>query len=236
MSEEVSITWHGHACFTLDMGKKIVVDPFINDNPAAKIKRDDIKADVVAVTHGHYDHVADAVYIAKKNNAPIVAIFELGNLLQEEDKDVQIIGMNMSGTTTVEGIQITAVPATHSSGYGEKYGGNPMGFIFGDGIKVYHAGDTGVFKDMELIQELYKPDISLLPIGGFFTMGPDEATYAAGILKSKVIIPMHYNTFDAIKQDAQEFKKKVEAAHKAKVFVPTVEEEIRFDRKTLQSL
>lgn len=233
MAEKIDITWHGHACFTLDFGKKVVVDPFIEGNPKAKIKKDDIKADLVVVTHGHSDHLGDAVYIARKNKAPIVTFVELGWMLNAENEDLDIRAINFSGSTEVDGIRVTAVPAMHSSSMDGKYSGESAGMVISNGITVYHAGDTGVFGDMSIIAELYSPDVSLLPIGGFFTMSEYEATYAAGLLKSPYFIPMHYNTFDLIKADPMKFKKETEEKHQVNVIVPEVEEVVSIGRKEL---
>ncbi|WP_188681646.1 metal-dependent hydrolase [Thermogymnomonas acidicola] len=233
MDDKLRLTWHGHACFTIDTGKKVVVDPFIEGNPVAKVKKDDIKADAVVISHGHFDHVGDAVYIARKNKAPIVTMVELAWILGEENKDVQVIGINLSGSTEVNGIRFTAVPAYHSTGYNGKYGGAASGFVIEhNGFTLYHAGDTGVFKDMELIGELYRPQISMLPIGGFYTMSPREAAYAVKMLRSKVTIPMHYNTFDAIKQDPQKFKVEAEK-NGTRVVIMGVEETREFSRAEL---
>lgn len=233
MADKVEITWHGHACFTLDFGKKVVIDPFIDGNPKAKIKKGDVKADLVVVTHGHSDHLGDAVEIARNNKAPIVTFVELGWMIGAENGDLDIRAINYSGSTEVNGITVTAVPALHSSSVDGKYAGNPAGMVISDGITVYHAGDTGVFGDMSIISDLYHPDISLLPIGGFYTMSTYEATYAAGLLKSPYIIPMHYNTFDLIKADAQKFKKETEEKHQVNVIVPEVEEVVKIDRQEL---
>ncbi len=233
MADKVEITWHGHASFTLDFGKKVVIDPFIEGNPKAQIKKEDVKADVVVVTHGHSDHLGNAVEIARKNKAPIVTFVELGWMLNEQNEDLDIRAINYSGSTEVQGIRITAVPAFHSSSLDGKYAGNPAGMVISDGITVYHAGDTGVFGDMSIIADLYHPDVSLLPIGGFYTMSEYEATYAVGLLKSPYVIPMHYNTFDLIKADPQRFKKTTEEKHQVNVLVPRVEEVVRIDKKQL---
>ncbi len=227
---KVHITWHGHACFNIDMGKQIVTDPFIEHNPVALIRKEDLKADIVVVTHGHSDHVADALYIASRNHAPIVTIVELAWLLQDKDHSVKIHDINFSGSVDVSGIKITAVPALHSSSFEEKYAGNPGGMIISNGkTTIYHAGDTGVFSDMKLIGDLYKPDIAMLPIGGHYTMGPEETIEAIKMIKPKIVIPMHYNTFDMIKQDANLFKKNAEERTNSKVQIMEIEKVKEFD-------
>ena len=228
MTNNFEVLWHGHACFTVGSSKKVLIDPFLNGNPVAKVKPEDVKADIIAVTHGHMDHVGDAVKIAKKNSATIVTMVELASLLEEEDKDVNVIGINYSGSTVVDGVRITSVPAFHSSGYNGKYGGSPMGVVIEDGLTLYHAGDTGVFKDMELIHDILKPTISLLPIGGHYTMGVREAVFASKMLGSKYIIPMHYNTFDLIKSDPFKFRDEIAKNRGQEAIIAEIEKPIRF--------
>ncbi len=229
MAEEFRVTWHGHACFTVGSTKNILIDPFLTQNPKAQIKADSVKPDVIAVTHGHFDHVGDAVSIAKRTSAPIVTMVELAGLLQEEEKDLNVIGINYSGSTKVDGVTFTSVPAYHSSGYNGKYGGSPMGIVVNDGLKLYHAGDTGVFRDMETIHDLYNPDISLLPIGGHYTMSIPEALYASRLLKSKYVVPMHYSTFDLINQDPHKFVEGFKDLHGQTAVIAEIEKPIRFD-------
>lgn len=229
MSQNFDITWHGHACFTVGMNKKILIDPFLEGNPAAKVKPDDVKADVIVVTHAHGDHVGSAVQIAKKNKAPIVTMVELAGLLEEEDKDLELYGINFSGSTEVKGVTFTSVLALHSSGYNGKYAGPPMGIVINDGLTVYHAGDTGVFKDMEIIRDLYHPVISMLPIGGFYTMSPKEALYASKMLQSKYVIPMHYNTFGLINQNVKEFTDGFSSLSGQTPVVAEIEKTVSFD-------
>lgn len=228
MANEFSVRWHGHAAFTVGKTKKILIDPFFDQNPAAKIKKDDVKADIVIVTHAHFDHLGNAVEIAKKNHATVVTMVELAWMLQDEFKDVKFVGINHSGSTVVDGVRIHSVPAFHSSGYNGKYAGPPMGVVIDDGLSLYHAGDTGIFGDMSLIRDLYSPLISLIPIGGFYTMGVQEATKAVKLLGSRYTIPMHYNTFDLIKADPDEFKRKAESPEN-QIIVMNVEEEVKFD-------
>lgn len=230
MADQFEVRWHGHACFTVGMTKKVIIDPFLEGNPVAKIKPDSVKVDMVAVTHGHFDHVADAVKIALKNSAPLVTMVELAGILQEENKDLNAVGINYSGSTTIDGVKFTSVPAFHSSGYNGKYGGSPMGIIVTDGLKLYHAGDTGVFKDMEVIRDLYKPDIALLPIGGYYTMSIPEALYASKMLGSKYVVPMHYNTFDAIRQDPSKFVEGFKDLKGQHALVAEIEKPIMFEK------
>ncbi len=206
----VKVMWLGHAAFLIEGSKKVLVDPFISGNPSSPVKAYELKADVIAVTHGHGDHVGDAVEIAKASNCPVVCIHELSRILECET-----VGMNIGGTAVVNGVSFTMTPALHSADV-EVDGkivsaGCAVGFVIGmDGVKIYHAGDTGVFYDMKLIGELYSPDVALLPIGDWYTMGPREAAKAVELIRPKVVIPMHYGTFPVITGKPEEFAKLVE--------------------------
>ena len=172
----------------------IVIDPFLTGNPTAAIKPEELEnISYVIISHNHQDHVGDAYMIAKKNNCPIVAMYDTA--MQAKSNGVEnIIGMNKGNLRDIGGIEVGLTDAIHS--------GNESGIIMrADGVTIYHAGDTALFGDMSLIKKLYAPDIALLPIGGFFTMGPKEALEAAKLIGAKVTIPMHYNTFEQIKQD-----------------------------------
>jgi len=196
------IKFIGHAAFELELsGKLIYIDPWIEGNPQAAISLSDIKhADYIFVTHDHGDHLGNAVEISKKTGASVVTLYEIA--LEVERKGGNSIGANIGGPIKLEGITAYFTPAFHT--------GRCAGVVIkGKEGTIYHAGDTGVFGDMALISELYKPDIALLPIGGHFTMGPSEAAKAVELLKPKVVIPMHYNTFPVIRADPHEFEKLV---------------------------
>ncbi|MEM1584157.1 MAG: metal-dependent hydrolase [Nitrososphaerota archaeon] len=200
-----SIRWLGHAAFEIEIaGKRVLVDPFLSGNPSSPLKPEDLQhIDVIVITHDHGDHFGDSVEIAKKHNSTIVSIYETANKAGGEGVQ-NCIGMNIGGTVKIDGLSISLTPALHSSS------SNPCGAILSDDrISVYHAGDTTVFHDMKLIRQLYKPSIALLPIGGFYTMGPREAAFATALIKPKIVIPMHYNTFNVIKQDPEEFKREL---------------------------
>ncbi|WP_297515360.1 metal-dependent hydrolase, partial [Thermococcus sp.] len=172
----VKVKFLGHAAFLIEGSKKILIDPFLTGNPQAAVKPEEVEADLILVTHAHGDHIGDAVEIAKRTGAKIVAMYDIANYISEQAEGVEVIGMNY-GPTEIDGVGIVQVPAWHSSSDG-KYGiGNPCGYIVKlDGKTIYHAGDTFVFLDMGLFAELYGPiDLALLPIGGHFTMGPREA-------------------------------------------------------------
>ena len=202
----IKLTWLGHATFRIETpgGKTVIVDPWIMGNPACPEKEKDVKkVDLLLSTHGHGDHIGDAVEIIKKHNPPAVGIFELCMWLQKKGAK-QILPMNKGGTQTIGDIKVTMVHADHSCGIqdGDQviYGGEACGYVidFANGLKIYHAGDTNVFGDMAIIRELYEPDIVMLPIGDLFTMGPREAAYAVNLLKPKAVIPMHFGTFPAL--------------------------------------
>jgi L-ascorbate metabolism protein UlaG (beta-lactamase superfamily) len=214
-------TWLGHAAFLLKTQSSILIDPFISGNPAAPCKPEDIRCDIICITHGHGDHLGDAVFIAKANSAPILAIHEIARYAEEND--VEAIGMNLGGCVEHKGVRFTMVQAWHSSGIDASgfgfSGGDPAGFVISSEKVVYHAGDTCLFSDMKLIGELYKPDIALLPIGNRFTMDPTQAAKAAALIKSDVVVPMHYNTFLTIEQNPKEFKSLVESVCDSEVLI-----------------
>jgi L-ascorbate metabolism protein UlaG (beta-lactamase superfamily) len=198
------ITWLGHATFRIETaeGKTIYVDPWVMSNPLCPQGEKDVeKADALIITHGHFDHIADAVKIGKELKPTAVGIFELCMWLKK--KGVETISpMNKGGTQTVAGVKVTMTHAVHSCGIQEDdgsivYGGEACGYVLElpGGVKVYHAGDTGPFSDMAIIRELYAPEIAMLPIGDHFTMGPREAAHACKLLQPKFVIPMHFGTF-----------------------------------------
>ncbi len=202
-STRLSITWLGHSTFILTSpgGKRIVTDPWLDGNPAcpASMKKID-KADLILVSHGHFDHVGDVVNVARSTGATVVGIFELCAWL--EGKGVKnTSGMNIGGTQKIGDIAVSMTMALHSSGTVENgrpiYLGEPAGFViaFEDGLRAYFAGDTAVFGDMRLIRDLYAPQIAFLPIGDHFTMGPEAAAKACELLGVRQVVPMHWGTF-----------------------------------------
>ena len=205
------ITWLSHAGFIINSpeGKTIVIDPWIKDNPLCPIKLEDIKeADIVLVTHDHFDHMGNAVDIVKNTGATIVVAPETAGKLQSEmglSADNIVFGgygMNIGGSAEIKGITITMTQALHSSETAA-----PTGFIIKleDGKTIYHAGDTGIFESMRLLGELYNIDLALVPIGSVFVMDPYQAAHSLRLLKPKKAIPMHYKTFPIIEQDASRF-------------------------------
>jgi len=227
IGKEVKITYLGHAAFKFVSPKGIVIyiDPFLSGNPKTPPELKSVeKADLILVTHGHGDHVGDTLAISEKTNAKIVAMPELGRYLTRKGAK-NVIGMNKGGTYTSHGIAITMVHAIHSSSVTEGdqviYTGEPAGFVirFENGFTLYHAGDTGLFSDMKIIGELYQPEVSILPIGSHFTMDPREAAYAAKLLGSKYIIPIHYGTFPVLTGTVEDFQKWMKDVPQTKVLV-----------------
>jgi L-ascorbate metabolism protein UlaG (beta-lactamase superfamily) len=199
------ITWLGHATFQLrfDSGEVLLTDPWTEGNPAYPKGYQIQRADAIAVSHAHFDHIDDVVPIAKKFNPKVVAIVETSAWF--EKKGVKnTISMNKGGTVDLGFVKLTMTHAVHSSGIKDGsdmiYGGEAAGYVLTqkDGRRAYFAGDTAVFSDMALIQQLYQPELAFLPIGDHFTMDPHEAAHAARLLKVKKVIPMHFGTFPAL--------------------------------------
>ncbi|PSR22415.1 MAG: metal-dependent hydrolase [Sulfobacillus acidophilus] len=213
--EGAVITWLGHATFLVQTpaGKRIVMDPWLAGNPKCPPEYQSLDtADIILISHGHFDHMGSAAELAKRTGASVVSNFEIGTYLASQGVD-STVGMNKGGTVTLGDIKVTMVHADHSSGIstedgGTLYGGEAGGFVvtLENGLTLYHAGDTNVFYDMSVIRELYAPEIAMLPIGGHFTMSPKEAAYAVKLLRPNMVIPMHYGTFDALSGTPQALK------------------------------
>lgn len=204
------LRWLGHsACEIItDSGKIVLIDPWITGNPSCPIKKEDIKhADLILVTHDHFDHLGtDIPFIVNNTGATVIAQPELISKLQsvgvKAENTIFGMGMNIGGKVEVAGIKVIMTEATHSSESGE-----PAGYIIilEDGKTIYHAGDTGIFSGMELLGKIYNIDIALLPIGSVFVMDPLQASYSLTLLKANKVVPIHYKTFPILVQNAQEF-------------------------------
>lgn len=218
----LTFKYYGHSTFTINAGgthnaggTKLVIDPFFSpNNPLAPAAVDTIAADYILLSHGHGDHVADAVALAKRTGAQVISNFEIITWLGNQGID-NGHGMNTGGAYDFAFGRVKCTIAHHSSALPDgANGGNPMGFLinFTDGNTVYFAGDTALTYDMRLIGEAGGVDLALLPIGDNFTMGPDDAIVAAQFVGAKRVIPIHYNTFPPIRQDAQAFAQKLYSA------------------------
>ena len=215
---ETRITYLGHATFRfLTAGdEQIIIDPFLTENPQTP---DELKRvgelDTMLITHGHFDHFADAIPVAQQTGATAVANFEIFSYLQSQGIE-NGLPIQKGGTTQVGGIKVTATHAFHSSSIQTEdgsviYAGEPVGYVieFESGFKVYHAGDTAIFGDMQLIRELYRPDLALLPIGNQVVMSPYEAAHATRLLGIRHVFPIHYQTFPFLPGTPEEFQEHV---------------------------
>lgn len=214
------ITWLGHSTVLVETAKgtRILIDPFIAQNP--KYPKDFVlpaKIDYILLTHGHGDHISDAVPVAAKHGSTVVAIYELAAYVAAKGV-TQTIGMNLGGTVQLDDVAATMVEAKHSAGAQDEQGTHYVGVAAGylltvtDGPVLYHAGDTAVFGDMKLIRELYRPEVAMLPIGGHFTMGPKEAALATQFLAPKMVLPLHFGTFPPLKGTPEELAALVESS------------------------
>jgi L-ascorbate metabolism protein UlaG (beta-lactamase superfamily) len=207
-----TLTWLGHSAFRLDTpgGKRVYVDPFLQGNPKCpEAEQKPERVDVIAITHGHGDHVGDTVDLAREHDCTVVAPVELADWLQSEHKLEKVLDPNKGGTVDVDGVAFTLTNAHHSSSNNKlQYMGEPCGIVVAleDGKKVYFAGDTCVFGDMQLIARLYEPDVAVLPIGGHYTMDPKEAALALELLGVERCVPCHYGTFPPLKGTPDELR------------------------------
>jgi L-ascorbate metabolism protein UlaG (beta-lactamase superfamily) len=212
----VPLTWLGHASFRLDSpgGKRIYVDPFLTGNPKCPAaEKEPERIDLIAITHGHGDHVGDTVELAKRFSCPVIALVELRGWLGDQgvpEHPTVPEGPNKGGTVEVDGVKLTLTDANHSSSSSDgSYVGEPAGIVLEleDGFTIYFAGDTNVFASMQLIGRIYEPDVAVLPIGDHYTMGPREAALALELLGVKRCVPCHYGTFPLLKGTPDELRK-----------------------------
>jgi L-ascorbate metabolism protein UlaG (beta-lactamase superfamily) len=207
----MKLTWHGHSCFTLvaDDGTHLMFDPFLDDNPVADIRCSDVeRLDYLLVSHGHGDHFADAIPLARQTGAELVGVYEIASFASSRGVE-RTHGMNVGGGHRFPFGYAKLTPAAHSSSvYGDETGvyntlAAGIWIEFTNGKTLYHAGDTALIMDMQLLRR--RVDTALLPIGDNFTMGPDDAAKAVNFIEPRVVIPMHYNTWPPIRQDANAF-------------------------------
>ncbi len=221
----VQITYYGHSAFKLSgAGVNVLIDPWLA-NPLLNTPLEQVgPVDLILVTHGHGDHVGETVPLAQKTGATVVAIHELSQILAEQGV-AKVVGMNKGGTLSAAGLKITMTQAVHSSTMAVSGkmvpAGEAGGFVvqFPNGFTVYHAGDTAAFKDMELIKELYQPELAMLPIGSHYVMNPREAALACRLIRPKWVIPMHYGTFPVLTGTPEELMELLKAEPEIKVIV-----------------
>ena len=216
--QNLAITWYGHSTFVITTpgGKRIVTDPWLEHNPMCPAGMKKITAaDLVLVSHGHSDHTGDVAAVSRATSAPVVAVYELALWLERKGLQ-KIQGMGIGGTVSVAGLEVTMVPAIHTSSVVENdtnvYLGQAAGFVvrMEDGQALYFAGDTALFGDMRLIAEMHAPQIAFLPIGDHFTMGPEAAALAARMLAVRQVVPMHYGTFPVLTGTPERLKRLVD--------------------------
>lgn len=212
----MKVTFLGHACVLVSTEEhSVVIDPFLTGNPKATAKPEDIKVDAVIVTHGHGDHLGDAIDIANRNDCSVIGVYELVTYCQRKGAK-KGHPLHIGGSYNFPFGRVKFVPAWHGSAFVEEdgsivYTGNPAGvLLFMDDKTIYHAGDTGLFGDMKLFADLHPIDLAFLPIGGNFTMDINDAVEATKLLRPKIVVPMHYGTFPVIEADPSEFARKVQ--------------------------
>ncbi len=216
----VKVTWCGHACFLVDTGEaKLLIDPFLTGNPQASVKAEEVEADFILISHGHGDHLGDAVEIAKRTGATTISNYEIQTWLASQGVQ-NAHPLHIGGGFNFPWGRVKLTIAHHGSALPDgSYGGNPCGFLlYIQDKKIYHACDTGLFYDMKLIGE-EGIDLAILPIGDNFTMGPDDALRAVKLIEPQKVVPIHYNTFDVINQDPEAWAERVRKETSSEVIV-----------------
>ena len=214
------VTWFGHSVVQIESeGTTLLIDPFLTGNPKAPVEAADVEPDVILVSHGHGDHIGDTVELAKRTGATVICNFEIAGWLGQQGVE-KVHPMHIGGSSRQPWGKVKLTQALHGSGLPDgSYGGNPCGFLLTvQGKKIYHACDTGLFLDMQLIGE-EGLDLAILPIGDNFTMGPDDALRAVKLLQPRQVLPIHYDTFDIIQQDPAAWRVRVEKVTGASVVV-----------------
>jgi L-ascorbate metabolism protein UlaG (beta-lactamase superfamily) len=216
--------YHGHSTCTIETndGTRLVIDPFFGDNPATDLSVGDVEADYILVSHGHFDHFADCIELAKRTNATVIGTFELVSFCQEKGVE-NGHGMNIGGGHDFPFGRVKLTPALHTGSVaGDDTGTHTTdcaGFLIHvDGRRVYHAGDTALTMDLQLLKG--QVDVALLPIGDNFTMGPDDAARAVEFIEPEVVVPIHYNTWPLIAQDPEVFRAKVGGTARVEIVAP----------------
>lgn len=214
----IKYTYYGHASFLLDDGtSKVLTDPFLTGNPLAAIPADEVECDYILLTHAHGDHLGDAPAIAKRTGAMVLGIPEVLDVCLQAESDIKTHGMNIGGSVKLPFGKVRMTMALHSSGVA---GGIACGYVIQiGGINVYFAGDTALFSDMKLIGQKDPLDYAVLPIGDNYTMGLEDAALAAQWLNTKNVIPIHYNTWPVIAQEAGRYKEVTEGMTRAAVHI-----------------